>query len=107
LAIFGSFQVLIVQPEVDAWPQARDAVVDLLRGDGQRDVEQRLVLDQGAAGQVGVGRADVRLASGRGGYPFARANRRGLDGHVRVALVVRRSPGAHDRGQQCASRFGQ
>ena len=87
-----------------AWPQARDVVVDLLRGDRQRDVEHRRVGDQVAAGQVGVGGADVDLARGGLGDPLARTRGGRRDRHVGVLLVIGRRPAGAAAGTAACCR---
>jgi hypothetical protein len=73
---------------VHALGEVRQVVVDLLGGDGQRNVEQRWILHQVAARQERIGGANVGVAGRRFRYSGARTGWRGRKGGAGELLVV-------------------
>ena len=98
-----------IQLEVSARGKARNMVVDLLGRDGQRDVQQAGILDQAAAGQIGVRRANIDRS--RGGAGDARPPSRWprWEWSPVNAGRDRRPPrsGTGEKGACCPSRKGR
>jgi hypothetical protein len=87
--------------------QAGDVVVDRLRRDRQRDVQDAGVLLQLAVRHVGVGRADLHETLDRLRDAGARAGALGRHADARMRLLEMRHPDVEQRVEQRGAGLGQ